>query len=95
MYQCSAHKELKLTLKQLPDEDMLWVLHVMNKDHEEHYLGRNIDDMDSALVRLDIKTLNTMTNMDEIRSKVINSYEEIKEGSINHFINTLKTFKAL
>lgn len=55
MYQSSAHKELKQTLKQFSDEDMIWVLHVMNKDHEEHYLGRNIDDMDSALVRLDIK----------------------------------------
>ncbi|HCV3153785.1 hypothetical protein [Acinetobacter nosocomialis] len=94
MYQSSAQKELKLTLKQLSDEDMLWVLHVMNKDHEEHYLGRNIDDMDSALVRLDIKTLNTINNTDEIRSKVINSYEEIKEGSINHFIDTLKDFQS-
>ncbi|MDC4584464.1 hypothetical protein OW666_16200 [Acinetobacter baumannii] len=94
MYQSSAHKELKQTVKQFSDEDMIWVLHVMNKDHEEHYLGRNIDDMDSALVRLDIKTLNTMTNMDEIRIKVINSYEEIKEGSINHFIGTLKDFQS-
>ncbi|MCM1573166.1 hypothetical protein MWF93_06225 [Acinetobacter baumannii] len=94
MYQSSAHKELKQTLKQFSDEDMIWVLHVMNKDHEEHYLGRNIDDMDSALVRLDIKTLNTMTNMDEIRSKVINSYEEIREEFINQFIDTLKDFQS-
>lgn len=94
MYQCSAHKELKLYLKQLSDEDMIWVLHVMNKDYEEHDIERDIDDMDSALVRLDIKALNTMTNMDEIRSKVINSYEEIREEFINHFIDTLKDFKS-
>ncbi|HEM6824600.1 TPA: hypothetical protein ACIFCQ_002739 [Acinetobacter baumannii] len=94
MYQCSAHKELKLYLKQLSDEDMIWVLHVMNKDHEEHDLGRNIDDMDSALVRLDIKTLNTLNNTDEIRSKVINSYEEIREEFINHFIDILKDFQS-
>ncbi|MBJ9425843.1 hypothetical protein [Acinetobacter seifertii] len=94
MYQSSAHKELKLYLKQLSDEDMIWVLHVMNKDHEEHDIERDINDMDPALVRLDIKTLNTMTNTDEIRSRVINSYEEIREGFINHFIDTLKDFQS-
>ncbi|MCW8692789.1 hypothetical protein OQH45_18000 [Acinetobacter baumannii] len=94
MYQSSAHKELKLYLKQLSDEDMIWVLHVMNKDHEEHDIERDINDMDPALVRLDIKTLNTMTNTDEIRSRVINSYAEIREGFINHFIDTLKDFQS-
>lgn len=35
-----------------------------------------------------------MTNMDEIRSKVINSYEEIREEFINQFIDTLKDFQS-
>ena len=35
MYQNSPHKALKQLINQYSDSDMIWVLHVMNREIEE------------------------------------------------------------
>lgn len=93
MHSSPAHKNLKLFIKQLLDEDMIWVLHVMNKEHEDQHARTDIDDMDTDLIQLDIQKLNTINNTNEIRNKVIDVYIDINEREIYNFIDKLKDFQ--
>lgn len=67
MYQNTSHKALKQFINQCSDADMIWVLHVMNREIEERCARTEINDRDEALIRLDIKTLNTLNNTTEIK----------------------------
>lgn len=93
MYSSTTHKDFNLFIKQLLDEDMIWVLHVMNKEHEEQHARRDINDRDTDLVQLDIQKLNTINNTDEIRNKVIGIYKDINERDTYYLIDKLKNFQ--
>lgn len=93
MYQNSPHKALKQLINQYSDSDMIWVLHVMNREIEERRARTEIDDRDEALIRLDIKTLNTLNNTAEIKKMIIDAYNDINERAIDDFIHSLKSFQ--
>lgn len=92
MYHSPAHKELRQFIKQCSDTDMIGFLHVMNKEHEERHTRQKIPDMDTALVQLDIQTLNTLTNTDEIKTKALRLCDHINEREASHLMNILKSF---
>ena len=92
MSQNSAHKELKKFIEQCSDEDMIGILHVMNKDHEEYITKKSINDMDTILVQSDIKILNTIKNTNDIKNRVLDNYKNINERDVHYFIDSIKKF---
>lgn len=93
MHQSAAHKELRPFINQYSDSDMIWVLHVMNREIEERRARTEIDDRDEALIQLDIKTLNTLNNTAEIKKMIIDAYNDINERGVDDFIHSLKSFQ--
>ncbi|AVZ85150.1 MULTISPECIES: hypothetical protein [unclassified Acinetobacter] len=93
MYQSTAHKELNQLIKASTDDDMIWFLHLMNKDNEEHRCNINISDTDDLLIQSTINILNTLKNTDEIRRKILDNYTNINENSIFNFMDSLKIFR--
>lgn len=94
MYQNTSHKALKQFINQCSDADMIWVLHVMNREIEERCARTEISDRDEALIRLDIKTLNTLNNTNEIKKIIIDAYNNINERAVDDFIQSLKIFQS-
>lgn len=93
MHQSLALKELNQFLKASTDEDMIWVLHAMNKDNEEHHCNQNIDNSDEQLIQSTINILNTLKNAEEIRKRVLDNYADINDRHILYFIDSLKMFR--
>lgn len=93
MYQGTAHKELKLFIKESTDEDMIWILHVMNKDQEEYRNNYRLNGTEDYLLQLDIRTLNTINNTDEIKNRISDTYNHLNEREIYNFVSSLKCFR--
>lgn len=93
MYQGTAHKELKLFIKESTDEDMIWILHVMNKDQEEYRNNCRLNGTEDYLLQLDIRTLNTINNTDEIKNRISDTYNHLNEREIYNFVSSLKCFR--
>ncbi|MFV5262709.1 hypothetical protein ACMUMS_03935 [Acinetobacter courvalinii] len=92
MYHSPTQKELKQFIKQCSDADMIWILHVMNKEHEERHARQEISDSDTALVQLDIQALNSLNNTDEIKNKVLRLCDRINERESSVLMDILKSF---
>ncbi|MCY6411846.1 hypothetical protein QTA56_06800 [Acinetobacter sp. VNH17] len=93
MHPSPAHKELNQLIKASTDEDTIWLLHLMNKDNEEHRYNSNISDTDDLLNQSTINILNTLKNSDEIRKVILDNYVNINERSVFNFIDSIKRFK--
>jgi hypothetical protein len=94
MYKNTPHKALKQFINQCSDADMIWVLHVMNREIEERHTRTKINDRDEALIQLDIKTLNTLNNTTEIKNMVIDTYNHINEREVDDFTHSLKRLQS-
>lgn len=95
MYQNTPHKILKQFINQCSETDMIWVLHVMNRENEERLVRTKINDRDEDLIQLDIKILNTLNNTAEIKNMVINTYSHINERDTNNFTDSLKDYQSI
>lgn len=91
MYQSSANKELKQFIKQCSDVDMIWVLHVMNKEDMERHARQRIRNIDPDLVQLDIQMLNTLNHTDEIKNKLLRLCDHINEDEAFDLMDILKS----
>lgn len=92
MYHSPTQKELKQFIKQCSDADMIWILHVMNKEHEERRARQKISDSDTALVQLDIQMLNSLNNTDEIKNNFLRLCDHINEREAADLMDILKSF---
>ncbi|MCH7310522.1 hypothetical protein [Acinetobacter sp. ANC 4805] len=93
MHPSSAHKELNQLVKASTDEDTIWLLHLMNKDNEEHRYNSNFSDTDDLLNQSTINILNTLKNTDEIRKVILDNYVNVNEREVFNFIDSIKRFK--
>ena len=92
MNQTSAINDLSNVLKSLSSEDYVWLLHVVNKDEIEFNSESKIKDFDSELVENDIKSLNSIINIKEVKDIVISKYTNYRERDINYIIKSIKTY---
>lgn len=94
MNSMNHRNELIKLVKELSSEDMVWILHVLNKDKLIYKLKCNdIEQDDIDLIEMDIEKLNSSKNLNEIKNNIIlefsNYHEDLAEDLIN-FINDYK-----
>lgn len=94
MNQTSAIDDLSNVLKSLSSEDYVWLLHVVNKDEIEFNSDSKITDLDSELVENDIKSLNSIINIKEVKDIVISKYINYRERDINYIIKSIDQYKS-
>ena len=94
MNQTSAINDLSNVLKSLSSEDYVWLLHVVNKDEIEFNSESKIKDFDSELVENDIKSLNSIINIKEVKDIVISKYTNYRERDINYIIKSIDQYKS-
>lgn len=76
-------------VKELGNEDIVWILHVINKEKIIYDLKlRILDNDDLELIEMDIDKLNSSKNLNELKNNIIieisNYHEELAEDLIFH-----------
>lgn len=82
----NALDDLKSYLNQLRDEDLIWVLHIFNREtsnRRDRYFS----------YQLDIRKLNSVNNLKGIKTLIIDFYRTGYEEDIYDFLNRLDNYK--
>lgn len=94
MSNSTAQNELKSLIKGLSDDDLIWLLHVKNKDQIEYNDRTKISDDDELLIKNNIQDLNALQDINEIKSIVYNYAKNFSDYDIEKFINQINYFKS-
>lgn len=89
----SYHTELTKLIKSLPNEDTVWLLHVINKDKCMYERNKNhIHDLDSELVSKDIELLNTLKTSTEIKEEIRLETDGLNKSEIKNLITDIQNY---
>ncbi|WP_151831491.1 hypothetical protein [Acinetobacter ursingii] len=89
----SAQKELQSFLKDSTDEDLIWILHFMNKDNIQYRDRCDIHYLNDDLIRSTIDILNTLKSAEEIRKILSENYISVYQNDIFNFLNELNIYR--
>lgn len=90
----SPIQQLEVLVKECMDEDAIWLLHVMNKDEERYKSREDIGDLDRKLTKTNINFLNSIKDLKEIKTHIINVYSNRSDTTILDYIDDLVDFRA-
>lgn len=93
MNSTSPYIELSKLVKSLSSEDYVWLIHLVNKDEIEYKCKITIRDLDSDLIEDDIKSLNNIHNINEVKDIVLNKYKNFNDKEINYFLRRIEEHK--
>lgn len=87
-------EKLKTFISLCTDEDLVWVLHVFNKNLSNSRLDKFVGrDRVYEDLKADIDSLNSLNQIKDIKKLVIKNYEDYNDSEIRHFLYDLEDFK--
>ncbi|ENU25270.1 hypothetical protein F993_00044 [Acinetobacter proteolyticus] len=99
MNSMNHRNELIKLVKELSSEDMVWILHVLNKDKLICKLkSDDIEDDDIELIEMDIEKLNSSKNLNEIKlnlTREISNFHEDLAADLIHYFNEYKDLLSI
>ncbi|MEG6544915.1 hypothetical protein V6C59_03375 [Acinetobacter bereziniae] len=95
MSHTSSNNDLIRLIKELNTEDIVWLLHVINKDIIEEKLRVDISDHDNELVEWDIEKLNSLKDLNELKTYLIHNLKDESEATCEFYINLINNYKKL
>lgn len=87
-----SHAELYKLVKTVKTDDYVWLLHLVNKEKLEYELRCSINDIDNELIQEDVQSLNTLRDIDEVKSIVINRCKELNEKEVKYILNNINDY---
>ena len=88
-------EELKTFISLCTDEDLIYVLHIFNKNEVDYNSRRARGrSRDLEYLKADIDCLNSLNNLKDIKKLVIKNYEKYNNHEIRNFLDDLKKFKS-
>ena len=93
MSHTSSYNDLIKLIKELNSEDIVWLLHVINKDMIEEKTRVDIRDDDQELIDWDIQKLNSFKDLNELKNHSIRYLKDESESSCEHYINLINDYK--
>ncbi|CAB1209419.1 hypothetical protein [Acinetobacter bouvetii] len=88
-------EKLKSFISLCTDEDLVWVLHVFNKNFSDYkFLRITGRDRSYDGLKTDIDSLNSINQLKDIKKLIIKSYEDYDDDEIKYFLYDLEDFKS-
>jgi|GEM_PF-1039536 len=92
----SRNDDLIKLVKELNVEDIVWLLHVINKDAIEFESRIDIDDEhDQQLMDLDIEKLNSVKDLNDLRNYLIHILKDKTENTSEIIMDLINDYKEL
>lgn len=95
MNHVSHNYDLIKLIKELNTEDIVWLLHVINKDIIEEKAHANISDHDNELIEWNIEKINSFKDLNELRNYLILKLKDKSEATCEFYINLINDYKKL
>jgi len=94
MHRNSPLSQLTEFINKLDNEDHIWIIHILNKDHLEYINNITLEDQDYELVQKDINDIKTANNANDLKSIILNKIRNIPYDILNHLFILMQNYKS-
>lgn len=88
----TSHAELNKLVNTLKMDDYVWLFHLINREKLEYELRRSINDSDNELIQEDVRSLNILRDINDVKSIVINKGKELNEKDVQYLIDDIHDY---
>jgi hypothetical protein len=88
----ATYTKLVNVVKTLSMDDCVWLMHIMHKEEMEYKYKERILNSDEDLLENDVNLLNSLHNISEVKSLMLNEYKDFDDHYIEKFIDSINCY---